>query len=78
MLGMQRWIQKWPKWAALIRLAGQVSWLRQFQVLFILRLSPIPYSVFNYIIATTNVKYGPYVCSSTAILIPEAFITIYR
>lgn len=74
---IQRWIQKWPKRAALIRIADQGGWLQQFRVLLILRVSPIPYPLFNYAIATTNVKYGPYICSSCAILIPEAFVTIY-
>lgn len=74
---IQTWMQKWPKWAALIKLAEQGGWLQQFRVLLILRVSPIPYPLFNYVIATTNVKYGPYICSSCAILIPEAFITIY-
>ncbi|MCO5577769.1 hypothetical protein L7F22_031602 [Adiantum nelumboides] len=74
---IQRWIQKWPKRAALIRIADQGGWFQQFRVLLVLRVSPIPYALFNYAIATTNVKYGPYICSSCAILIPESFITIY-
>ncbi|KAI5071610.1 hypothetical protein GOP47_0013861 [Adiantum capillus-veneris] len=74
---IQRWIQKWPKRAALIRVADQGGWCQQFRVLLVLRVSPIPYALFNYAIATTNVKYGPYICSSCAILIPESFITIY-
>ncbi|KAH7439576.1 hypothetical protein KP509_04G067600 [Ceratopteris richardii] len=75
---IQNWIQKWPKRAALIRIADQGGWFQQFRVLLVLRLSPIPYALFNYAIATTNVKYGPYICSSVLILIPESFITIYR
>lgn len=74
---IQRWIQKWPKRAALIRIADQSGWFQQFRVLLILRVSPIPYALFNYAIATTNVKYGPYICSSCAILLPESIITIY-
>eukprot|EP00250_Pteridium_aquilinum_P006235 c16193_g1_i2 orf=706-1758(-) len=74
---IQKWILKWPKRAALIRIADQGGWFKQFRVLLILRLSPIPYALFNYAIATTNVAYGPYICSSCAILIPESFITIY-
>ncbi|KAH7439578.1 hypothetical protein KP509_04G067600 [Ceratopteris richardii] len=74
---IQNWIQKWPKRAALIRIADQGGWFQQFRVLLVLRLSPIPYALFNYAIATTNVKYGPYICSSVLILIPESFITIY-
>lgn len=74
---IQRWLQKWPARAALIRIADQGGWFKQFRVLLVLRVSPIPYALFNYAIATTNVKYGPYICSSCAILIPESFITIY-
>lgn len=74
---IQIWVQKWPKRAALIRIADQGGWFQQFRVLLILRVSPIPYALFNYAIATTNVKYGPYICSSCAVLIPESFITIY-
>ena len=76
--GLKQWIQKWPKRAALIRIADKGGWFEQFRVLLILRISPIPYPLFNYAIATTNVEYGPYICSSAAILVPEAFITIYR
>lgn len=61
----------------MIRIADQGGWFQQFRVILILRISPIPYPLFNYAIATTNVKYGPYISSSCAILIPEAFITIY-
>lgn len=74
---IQSWLQKWPERAALIRIADQGGWFQQFRAILILRVSPIPYPVFNYAIATTNVKYGPYASSSCAILIPEAFVTIY-
>uniref|UniRef100_A0A1D1Z7Y4 TVP38/TMEM64 family membrane protein slr0305 n=1 Tax=Anthurium amnicola TaxID=1678845 RepID=A0A1D1Z7Y4_9ARAE len=71
------WLKKWPKNAAIIRLVGEGSWFHQFRVVAIFRISPFPYTIFNYAVVATNVKFGPYFCGSIAGMIPEAFIYIY-
>ncbi|KAK9088191.1 hypothetical protein Scep_027273 [Stephania cephalantha] len=75
---IHQWLKKWPQKAAVIRLAGEGSWLQQFQVVAIFRVSPFPYTIFNYAIVVTNMRFGPYLCGSIAGMIPEAFIYIYR
>ncbi|KAK9093557.1 hypothetical protein Syun_028468 [Stephania yunnanensis] len=74
---IHQWLKKWPQKAAVIRLAGEGSWLQQFQVVAIFRVSPFPYTIFNYAIVVTNMRFGPYLCGSIAGMIPEAFIYIY-
>ncbi|CAN6466507.1 unnamed protein product [Victoria cruziana] len=74
---IHRWLERWPKKAAIIRLAGEGSWFHQFRTVTLLRISPFPYIVFNYAVVATNVKYGPYICGSLVGMVPEAFITIY-
>ncbi|XP_077235239.1 uncharacterized protein LOC143877210 [Tasmannia lanceolata] len=71
------WLEKWPKQAAIIRLAGEGDWFHQFRAVTLLRISPFPYIVFNYASVATNVKYGPYILGSLVGMVPEAFITIY-
>ncbi|XP_068663343.1 uncharacterized protein [Aristolochia californica] len=74
---IHQWLKRWPQKAAVIRLAGEGSWFHQFRVVALFRVSPFPYTVFNYIIVVTNMKFGPYICGSIAGMIPEAFIYIY-
>lgn len=69
---------KWPRNAALIRLAGEGSWFHQFRVVALFRVSPFPYTIFNYAVVVTDMKFGPYLCGSIAGMVPEAFIYIYR
>ncbi|CAA6673610.1 unnamed protein product [Spirodela intermedia] len=64
---IHRWLEKWPKKAAIIRLAAVT----------LLRISPFPYLIFNYAAVATNVKYCPYIFGSLAGTIPETFVTIY-
>lgn len=71
------WLKKWPKRAAVIRLVGEGSWFRQFQTITLIRVSPFPYTIFNYGIVATNVKFGPYIAGSLAGMAPEALIAIY-
>jgi len=75
---MQAWLKRWPQQAAVIRLAGEGSWFQQFRVVALFRISPFPYTIFNYAIVVTRMKFGPYICGSIAGMVPEAFIYIYR
>jgi len=75
---VQQWLKKWPKNAAMIRLAGEGNWFHQFQVVALFRVSPFPYTIFNYAIVVTNMRFWPYLCGSIAGMVPEAFIYIYR
>ncbi|KAG0496523.1 hypothetical protein HPP92_001214 [Vanilla planifolia] len=74
---LHAWLKRWPREAAVIRLAGQGSWLRQFRVVALFRISPFPYTIFNYGVVVTDMKFGPYISGSIAGMIPEAFIYIY-
>ncbi|CAA6656263.1 unnamed protein product [Spirodela intermedia] len=70
-------LEKWPKQAAIVRLAGEGDWFHQFQSVAVLRISPFPYIIFNYASVATNVRYWPYLLGSLAGIVPETFITIY-
>ncbi|XP_014517864.1 transmembrane protein 64 [Vigna radiata var. radiata] len=74
---IHQWLKKWPKNAAMIRLAGEGSWFHQFQVVALFRVSPFPYTIFNYAVVVTNMRFWPYLCGSIAGMVPEAFIYIY-
>ena len=77
-LHVQHWLKKWPQTAAMVRLAGEGSWFHQFRVVALFRISPFPYTIFNYAIVVTSMRFWPYLCGSIAGMIPEAFIYIYR
>ncbi|MFS8002518.1 putative SNARE associated golgi family protein [Helianthus anomalus] len=74
---IHKWLKKWPQTAAMIRLAGEGDAFQQFRVVTLFRISPFPYTIFNYAIVVTNMKFWPYLCGSIAGMIPEAFIYIY-
>ncbi|RWR87559.1 transmembrane protein 64 isoform X1 [Cinnamomum micranthum f. kanehirae] len=74
---IHRWLDKWPKKSAIIRLAGEGDWFHQFRAVALLRISPFPYIVFNYAVVATNVDYGPYIFGSLVGTAPEVFLTIY-
>ncbi|KAL2341479.1 hypothetical protein Fmac_009419 [Flemingia macrophylla] len=74
---IHQWLKRWPKNAAMIRLAGEGSWFHQFQVVALFRVSPFPYTIFNYAVVVTNMRFWPYLCGSIAGMVPEAFIYIY-
>ncbi|XP_010245405.1 PREDICTED: transmembrane protein 64 [Nelumbo nucifera] len=74
---IQQWLKRWPQKAAVIRLAGEGSWFHQFRVVALFRVSPFPYTIFNYAIVVTNMRFWPYLCGSIAGMVPEAFIYIY-
>ncbi|XP_020589691.1 transmembrane protein 64 [Phalaenopsis equestris] len=74
---LHAWLMRWPREASVIRLAGQGNWFQQFRVVAVFRISPFPYTIFNYGIVVTDMRFGPYLCGSIAGMIPEAFIYIY-
>ncbi|XP_065849094.1 uncharacterized protein [Euphorbia lathyris] len=74
---IHQWLKRWPKKAAMIRLAGEGSWFQQFRVVAIFRVSPFPYTIFNYAIVVTSMKFWPYLWGSIAGMVPEAFLYIY-
>lgn len=74
---IHRWLERWPKRAAIIRLAGEGNWFHQFRAVALIRISPFPYIIFNYAAVATNVKYSPYIVGSIVGTIPETFLTIY-
>ncbi|CAN6198939.1 unnamed protein product [Urochloa humidicola] len=74
---IHRWLERWPKKAAFVRLAGEGDWHHQFKAVALLRISPFPYIVFNYASVATNVKYCPYIAGSMAGTIHETFLAIY-
>ncbi|XP_042389085.1 uncharacterized protein LOC121980886 [Zingiber officinale] len=74
---LHRWLEKWPKKAAIIRLAGEGDWFHQFRAVVLLRISPFPYLIFNYAAVAANIKYGPYISGSAVGTVHEIFITIY-
>ncbi|KAL5097930.1 hypothetical protein RYX36_002257 [Vicia faba] len=63
--------------AAMIRLVGEGSWFHQFQVVALFRVSPFPYTIFNYAVVVTDMKFWPYLSGSIAGMVPEAFLYIY-
>ncbi|GJN31606.1 hypothetical protein PR202_gn00107 [Eleusine coracana subsp. coracana] len=71
------WLTKWPQQIALIKLAGEGNWFQQFRVVALFRISPFPYTIFNYAVTVTEIKFNPYLCGSIAGMVPEAFIYIY-
>lgn len=74
---IHQWIKRWPEKAAMIRLAGEGTYLHQFRVVALFRISPFPYTVFNYAIVITSMRFWPYFSGSVAGMIPESFLYIY-
>lgn len=74
---IQGWMDRYPKRASIIRLAGEGDWLNQFRSVVLIRVSPFPYIIYNYCAVATNVKYGPYFLGSLVGMIPDVFIAIY-
>ncbi|TVU37705.1 hypothetical protein EJB05_11035, partial [Eragrostis curvula] len=75
---LNRWLEKkWPRQIALIKLAGEGTWFKQFRVVALLRISPFPYAMLNYAVTVTEMKFSPYICGSVAGMIPDVFVNIY-
>nr|GMD75069.1 transmembrane protein 64-like [Ipomoea batatas] len=74
---VQVFIERYPKNASMIRLAGEGDCLNQFQAVALIRISPFPYIVYNYCAMATGVKYFPYLLGSLVGMVPEIFVAIY-
>ena len=75
---LQQWLAKYPKKAAVLRIAEQGGSFQQIRTIILLRVSPFPYPLFNYAVTATNIQYSEYIVGSILGMVPEAFITIYR
>lgn len=74
---IQGWLERYPKRASLIRLAGEGGWFDQFRAVTLIRVSPFPYIIYNYCAVATNVKYGPYILGSVLGMVPDVLVAIY-
>ncbi|KAL6878377.1 hypothetical protein ACP4OV_012547 [Aristida adscensionis] len=74
---LHAWLTRWPQQIALIKLAGEGNWFQQFRVVALFRISPFPYTIFNYAVTVTEIQFNPYLCGSITGMVPEAFIYIY-
>ncbi|XP_057524474.1 uncharacterized protein LOC130804152 isoform X1 [Amaranthus tricolor] len=74
---IQCWMERYPKKASLIRLAGGGGWLDQFQAVALIRISPFPYIIYNYCAYATGVSYGPYILGSVLGMVPDVLVAIY-
>ncbi|XP_019156691.1 PREDICTED: uncharacterized protein LOC109153276 [Ipomoea nil] len=74
---IQDWLDRYPKNASIIRLAGEGNWFNQFRAVTLIRISPFPYIIYNYSAMATGVKYVPYLLGSLIGMVPEIFVAIY-
>ncbi|KNA25808.1 hypothetical protein SOVF_003110 [Spinacia oleracea] len=74
---IENWLRNHPEKAAIVKLAGDGDWFHQFQAVALLRLSPFPYVVFNYVAVVTGVNYGPYLAGTLIGMVPEILVAIY-
>ncbi|KAL3538415.1 hypothetical protein ACH5RR_001781 [Cinchona calisaya] len=74
---IHQWLKRWPDKAAMMRLAAEGSWFHQFKVVALFRVSPFPYTIFNYAVVVTSMRFWPYLSGSIAGMIPESFLYIY-
>ncbi|WRX08224.1 SNARE associated Golgi protein - like 1 [Theobroma cacao] len=75
---IHRLLERHPKHASILRLAGEGNWFHQFQAVTLIRISPLPYIIFNYAVVATNVNYSPYLLGTLVGMVPEVFIALYR
>lgn len=74
---IQVWLERYPKRASVIRLAGEGSLFNQFRAVAFIRISPFPFIIYNYCAVATDVEYGPYLLGTLAGMVPEIFLTLY-
>lgn len=74
---IQGWLERYPKKASILKLAGEGNWFNQFRAVALLRISPFPYMVYNYCAVATDVKFGPYLLGTLVGMVPEIFVAIY-
>lgn len=74
---IQGWLERYPKKASILKLAGEGNWFNQFRAVALLRISPFPYMVYNFCAVATDVKFGPYLLGTLVGMVPEIFVAIY-
>ncbi|GKD27752.1 SNARE associated Golgi protein [Tanacetum coccineum] len=74
---IQGWLERYPKKASILKLAGEGSCFNQFRAVMFLRISPFPYIVYNYCAVATDVKFVPYLLGTIVGMVPEIFVAIY-
>ncbi|KAK9748832.1 hypothetical protein RND81_02G084000 [Saponaria officinalis] len=74
---IQGWLERYPKKASLIKLAGEGEAFDQFRAVALIRISPFPYILYNYCAVATGVKYGPYILGSILGMVPDVLVEIY-
>ncbi|XP_076938800.1 uncharacterized protein LOC143607132 [Bidens hawaiensis] len=74
---IEEWLERFPKKASILRLAGEGNWFNQFKAVILLRISPFPYVVYNYCAVATGVRFGPYLFGTLVGMVPEIFVAIY-
>ncbi|XP_022759985.1 transmembrane protein 64-like [Durio zibethinus] len=74
---IQGLLEKHPKHASILRLAGEGNWLHQFQAVTLIRITPLPYVIYNYAVVATNVNYCPYLLGTLVGMVPEVFVALY-
>ncbi|GAA0168035.1 hypothetical protein LIER_22847 [Lithospermum erythrorhizon] len=70
-------MERYPKKATLIKLAGDGNSFDQFRAVSLIRISPFPYCIYNYCAVATGVKYFPYLLGSLLGVVPEVFVALY-
>jgi uncharacterized membrane protein YdjX (TVP38/TMEM64 family) len=71
---VERMAKKNPKFAAIDRAIGKEGW----RVVALLRLSPlVPYSLSNYFYGLTSVRFGHYLATSWAAMLPATVLYVY-
>ena len=71
---VERLARKDPRFAAIDRAVGKEGW----KVVALLRLSPlVPFSLSNYLYGLTSVRFGPYVATSWAAMLPATVLYVY-
>ncbi|KAL3833576.1 hypothetical protein ACJIZ3_008312 [Penstemon smallii] len=71
------WLERYPKKASIVKLAGEGDWFNQFRAVVLIRISPFPYIIYNYCAVATDVKYVPYLLGSLVGLVPDIVVSLY-
>ncbi|XP_042052755.1 TVP38/TMEM64 family membrane protein YtxB-like [Salvia splendens] len=71
------WLERHPKRASIIRLAGEGNWFSQFRAVSLIRISPFPYIIYNYCAVATDVRYVPYLLGTAVGMVPDIIVALY-
>ncbi|KAK9716482.1 hypothetical protein RND81_06G236300 [Saponaria officinalis] len=74
---IEGWLERYPKKASLIKLAGEGESFDQFRTVALIRISPFPYIIYNYCAVATGVSYVPYIMASILGMVPDVLVAIY-